>query len=508
MKSLQRHIQQLLKWALIGITLLPMLALAHVATDIPIARQLYCYTQPDFWSGNPADKGCNELNKTSGTHPGQQWNEVAKLIKADEGYDYTNQKTVETLIPDGKLCSAANPLMEGLNTPSANWYKTPMTTKNGVAEVRIVGTAPHVSSIVKIYLSKSSYNPATMPLKWSDLELLHEETVTVARTDWGEQPPSVGGLQGYFKFNVAIPNGRTGDAVLFTRFQRIDPAGEGFYNCSDITLHNDGPTPTPEWHANGLFQPQGFTPKQGDTIHFRVLGSSKSYNETVDLQYPITNAAPTVWGPGLVQALKPYASIVQVGELKGASIVYNTTDATKNLVYLADEKSSKAMSIIPGGGPEPVNPAPPVARITGPTSLTSGQTFTFSGTSSSGSNGRLLYNWAVAGMTGPTDDATVNGKAYTVTQPTIFKARLSVRDTQNGKTNQAVFDFTVTPGGGGGEHPAYKEGTAYKAGDIVTNNGKNYQCKPHPYTAWCAGAAWAYAPGSGTAWEQAWDEVQ
>ena len=52
--------------------------------------------------------------------------------------------------------------------------------------------------------------------------------------------------------------------------------------------------------------------------------------------------------------------------------------------------------------------------------------------------------------------------------------------------------------------PAYQAGTAYKAGDRVSNQGSNYQCKPHPYTAWCAGAAWAYEPGKGTAWDSAW----
>ena len=83
-----------------------------------------------------------------------------------------------------------------------------------------------------------------------------------------------------------------------------------------------------------------------------------------------------------------------------------------------------------------------------------------------------------------------------------------VRDEQNGKTGLARQTFTVTPSSGGGDYPAYKEGTAYNAGDIVSNNGKNYKCKPHPYTAWCAGAAWAYAPGTGTAWDQAWDEVR
>ncbi|PJE80067.1 Chitin-binding protein CbpD [invertebrate metagenome] len=53
-------------------------------------------------------------------------------------------------------------------------------------------------------------------------------------------------------------------------------------------------------------------------------------------------------------------------------------------------------------------------------------------------------------------------------------------------------------------YPDYAVGTPYKGGDIVRNKGKLYQCKPGITAAWCGGAAWAYAPGTGTAWSQAW----
>ncbi|WP_082095661.1 chitinase [Photobacterium halotolerans] len=55
-----------------------------------------------------------------------------------------------------------------------------------------------------------------------------------------------------------------------------------------------------------------------------------------------------------------------------------------------------------------------------------------------------------------------------------------------------------------GDYPAYEAGTAYAAGDKVSAGGVDYQCKPYPYSAWCSGAAWAYAPGTGTAWQDAW----
>lgn len=58
-----------------------------------------------------------------------------------------------------------------------------------------------------------------------------------------------------------------------------------------------------------------------------------------------------------------------------------------------------------------------------------------------------------------------------------------------------------------GNHPAYAEGTSYKGGDVVQNNGKLYRCMVGATSTWCGGAAWAYAPGTGTAWQQAWEEI-
>ena len=56
-------------------------------------------------------------------------------------------------------------------------------------------------------------------------------------------------------------------------------------------------------------------------------------------------------------------------------------------------------------------------------------------------------------------------------------------------------------------YPDYKEGTKYKAGDKVVASDKHvYTCKPWPYTNWCSGAAWAYAPATGLYWNNAWTQ--
>ncbi|POG21356.1 chitinase [Aeromonas bestiarum] len=62
-------------------------------------------------------------------------------------------------------------------------------------------------------------------------------------------------------------------------------------------------------------------------------------------------------------------------------------------------------------------------------------------------------------------------------------------------------------GGNEGDYPAYAPNTGYQAGDRVSNAGGNYECKPWPYSGWCGGSTSHYAPGTGTAWSDAWTKL-
>ncbi len=53
-----------------------------------------------------------------------------------------------------------------------------------------------------------------------------------------------------------------------------------------------------------------------------------------------------------------------------------------------------------------------------------------------------------------------------------------------------------------GSCPVYVAGTSYSQGAVVTNAGGVYTCQ---VPGWCSSTAtWAYAPGTGTYWQQAW----
>jgi hypothetical protein len=54
--------------------------------------------------------------------------------------------------------------------------------------------------------------------------------------------------------------------------------------------------------------------------------------------------------------------------------------------------------------------------------------------------------------------------------------------------------------------PGYAPWTPYPPGARVSVDGEVYRCKAWPYSGWC-GAGPAYAPGTGWAWQDAWELV-
>ena len=76
-----------------------------------------------------------------------------------------------------------------------------------------------------------------------------------------------------------------------------------------------------------------------------------------------------------------------------------------------------------------------------------------------------------------------------------------------GATATASVNVTVNAVSVCGSLPTYVENGGYVAGSKVKNVGNQYTCKPWPYSGWCNGSGWAYAPGTGAYWTDAWDIV-
>jgi len=338
--------------------------------------------------------------------------------------------------------------------------------------------------------------------------------MTVAKTNWGSTPPTIPGANGFFEFNVPIPANRTGDAVLFTRWQREDPDGEGFYNCSDITLEGSS-APVQLIDLGPFIEPVMDRLKAGDAVHFRLFDNTPAAKEVVDITLPITqsNLNPNIWGKQLADKIAP--TIARVGEKDGDNVVFNLTDASANSVFALAKGYSKAMAITPGGDPGPVDPRPPIAVIKAHPPVKSGENFTMDSAGSVVYNpGAMGWHWSNNFHAGDFYNSTAVFKAPEVQESTDYIVYLVVYDNKNKTSKKTQTMVTVNPRDE--TTPEYEyvfpdQLSAYKSGTRVyqPKNKKVYECKPFPYSGFCkqwTATTTQYEPGVGSNSSDAWIE--
>jgi len=149
---------------------------------------------------------------------------------------------------------------------------------------------------------------------------------------------------------------------------------------------------------------------------------------------------------------------------------------------------------------------PPVVSLTAPAA---GSSFTAPATvnitASATDNGSLTKVEFFQGATKLGEDTTA---PYTYTWSSVVAGTYSITaratDNENASTTSAAVSITVTSSTGGCTAAQYVENGNYIAGSQVKNAGGVYECREWPYSGWCNGAAWAYAPGTGTYWQDAW----
>lgn len=251
-------------------------AIAHGWSEYPEARQSICYSQGGIWSGSPPNPACSQAKDISGSYPFVQQNEFSINIA-----DFNNIDTVKSAIPDGTLCYANDPQKKGMGAPHTGWARTKM--KAGTFEYIFNATAPHNPSFWQFYLTKAGAD-LSKGLAWGDLELI---------ASFGNVPVN----NGKYTMDVTLPHDRVGDAILFVRWQRDDPVGEGFYNCSDITIGNSGgiepdPEPVPQQNLvqGSQFIPSDFgIPEVGDTVEYDIINKLGNVARTFNIKIDQTN---------------------------------------------------------------------------------------------------------------------------------------------------------------------------------------------------------------------------
>ncbi|MFD8114965.1 lytic polysaccharide monooxygenase auxiliary activity family 9 protein [Streptomyces microflavus] len=192
-------------FALAGLGATP--ALAHGSLTDPVSRVSACFAEgPE----SPVSAACKAAVAAGGTQALYDWNGVNIANAAGKHRE---------LIPDGKLCSAANDKFKGLDLPRADWPASPV--KAGKHTFKFRATAPHKGSF-ELYLTKPGYDP-TKPLAWSDLEAKPFAQAT---------DPAL--VDGSYVFDGTIPQA-AGRQLIYTVWQRSD-SPEAFYACSDVVF--------------------------------------------------------------------------------------------------------------------------------------------------------------------------------------------------------------------------------------------------------------------------------
>ena len=130
-------------------------------------------------------------------------------------------------IPDGELCSGGRggPYdFTAYNAVRTDWPLTHLTS-GATYQIRHSNWAAHPGRF-RVSITPQGWNPNSA-LRWQDLTQIQEVT----------DPPVTGapGALNYYFWNLQMPSGRSGRAILYIQWIRSDSA-ENFFSCSDIVF--------------------------------------------------------------------------------------------------------------------------------------------------------------------------------------------------------------------------------------------------------------------------------
>lgn len=212
----------------------------------PLARQYRCYAAQDFyWPDdgsniqNPACKlAFQHVYRNSGSAAAQymfvQYAEYAALA----GSNYNDMQHIQQDVVPNLLCSAAadntsTPYGDksGISLPSDHWHTT-IINDRGHTQLYYCPTVPHDPSFFQVFVTKKDFDVGTTIVTWNDLELVHEQSAVIVPNS-KDVPNNEECGAFVYSIDATLPM-RSKPFVVFVRWQREDPVGEGFYDCSDV----------------------------------------------------------------------------------------------------------------------------------------------------------------------------------------------------------------------------------------------------------------------------------
>ncbi len=435
---------------------------AHGFMDNPKARQAICQAQGGYWwpedGSNIPNLACRAAYLESGHVQFIQEHEFAVNTA-----DYTNQNAIEENIPDGTLCAAGSHAKRGMNMPSVDWQRSEVVPNaNDNIKIRFRATTPHNPSFWRFYLSKPDYDSASQPLTWQDLELIQ----THGNIDFIKDADD----KRFYEMNVAIPADRAGDAILYTHWQRIDVVGEGFFNCSDITIKRDVINPD-LWQQLGFFVKQGQDAAITDVVKFRLFDETGT--ELVTHQLDINQQNQDGWQAELANQLNTeFGQYLQIGVKDSqGEIHFDTVSLLSNQVWATSKDHSFSLSVTAA----PDN-TPPIVHDLADISIDENTNVDIHVHAFDDQQSELFYTWQIpAELSYTGTDANITLTAAEVAMDTDFNISVTVSDGSLVTTKRfalTVINTTTDP-----TIPAWDPSKIYLAAEKVTYLNQVYVAK-------------------------------
>ncbi|WP_207001664.1 lytic polysaccharide monooxygenase [Trinickia mobilis] len=230
-------------------------------------------------------------------------------------------------------------------------------------------------------------------------------------------------------------------------------------------------------------------------------GSASSDPEGGALKY----SWKQVGGPVLTIAnpTQPKASVAVPKAQTETSYRFQLTVTDPEGVSASDDMTVKAKPAGENPGGNPIT-----ATLTVPSTVDAGSTLNVRVDAKHADGKKLTYKWSRTTALFSGDIGNKPAGSYSVANIDADQSGNIGVTVSDGTTEYKVPSQKVlvkaSGSSGGGDYPKYEAGKAYQGGEIVTNNGKLYQCKPYPEAGWCGQAPAYYEPGKGSNWTDAW----
>ncbi|AAC55636.1 spindle-like protein [Choristoneura fumiferana multiple nucleopolyhedrovirus] len=234
---------------------------SHGYLSVPVARQYKCFRDGNFWwpnnGDNIPDEACRNAYKkvyykyrainvpsqeaaSAAQYMFQQYTEYAALA----GPNYLDFDMVKRDVVPHTLCGAASNDRaalfgdkSGMDEPFYNWRPDVLYMNryqnSYPMDVHFCPTAIHEPSYFEVFVTKSTWDRRN-PITWNELEYIGGNNSGLVPNPGDPLCDS----NQIYSIPVSVPY-RSGQFVMYVRWQRIDPVGEGFYNCADLVFESD-----------------------------------------------------------------------------------------------------------------------------------------------------------------------------------------------------------------------------------------------------------------------------